>query len=85
MKDAHVFSHYKEAVIGAVVDLAAEHPEIVFLDADLSSCIGSTTFQKAYTVLCPGTREVEPSEFSVVVAVTISMLLPSMEEGDGLF
>ncbi len=48
MKDAHVFSHYKEAVIGAVVDLAAEHPEIVFLDADLSSCIGSTTFQKAY-------------------------------------
>lgn len=48
MKDAHVFSHYKEAVIGAVVDLAAEHPEIVFLDADLSSCIGSTTFQKTY-------------------------------------
>ena len=48
MKDAHVFSHYKEAVIGAVVDLAAEHPEIVFLDADLSSCIGSTAFQKAY-------------------------------------
>ena len=48
MKDAHVFSHYKEAVIGAVVDLAAEHPEIVFLDADLSSCIGSTTFQKNY-------------------------------------
>ena len=48
MKDAHVFSHYKEAVIGAVVDLAAEHPEIVFLDADLSSCIGSTTFQTTY-------------------------------------
>ena len=48
MKDAHVFFHYKEAVIGAVVDLAAEHPEIVFLDADLSSCIGSTTFQKTY-------------------------------------
>ena len=48
MKDAHVFSHYKEAVIGAVVDLAAEHPEIVYLDADLSSCIGSTTFQKTY-------------------------------------
>ena len=48
MKDAHVYSHYKEAVIGAVVDLAEKHPEIVFLDADLSSCIGSTTFQKAY-------------------------------------
>ena len=48
MKDAHVYSHYKEAVIGAVVDLAKEHPEIVFLDADLSSCIGSTTFQKEF-------------------------------------
>lgn len=48
MKDAHVFLHYKEAVIGAIVDLAAEHKDIVFLDADLSSCIGSTAFQKAY-------------------------------------
>ena len=48
MKDAHVFSHYKEAVIGAITDLAAEHEDIVFLDADLSSCIGSTSFQKAY-------------------------------------
>ena len=48
MKDAHVYSHYRDTVIGAVVDLAAEHPEIVFLDADLSSCIGSTVFQKAY-------------------------------------
>ena len=48
MKDAHVFSHYKEALIGAVMDLAEKHPEVVFLDADLSSCIGSTAFQKAY-------------------------------------
>ena len=48
MKDAHVYSHYKEAVIGSIVDLAAEHDDVVFLDADLSSCIGSTTFQKAY-------------------------------------
>ena len=46
MKDAHVYSHYKEAVIGAVVDLAKEHDDVVFLDADLSSCIGSTSFQK---------------------------------------
>ena len=48
MKDAHVYSHYRDTVIGAVIDLAAEHPEVVFLDADLSSCIGSTAFQKAY-------------------------------------
>ena len=48
MKDAHVYSHYRDTVIGSVVDLAAEHDDIVFLDADLSSCIGSTAFQKAY-------------------------------------
>lgn len=48
MKDAHVYSHYRDTVIGAVVDLAAEHEDVVFLDADLSSCIGSTAFQKAY-------------------------------------
>ena len=48
MKDAHAYSHYRDAVIGAVVDLAKEHPEIVFLDADLSSCIGSTAFKKEF-------------------------------------
>ena len=48
MKDTHVYSHYKEAVIGAAIDLAKEHPEVVFLDADLSSCIGSTAFQKEF-------------------------------------
>ncbi len=48
MKDVTNYSHYKEAVIGAVTDLAAEHDDIVFLDADLSSCIGSTSFQKAF-------------------------------------
>ena len=32
MKDTHVYSHYKEAVIGAAIDLAKEHPEVVFLD-----------------------------------------------------
>lgn len=48
MKDAHVYSHYRDTVIGSIVDLAAEHDDVVFLDADLSSCIGSTAFQKAY-------------------------------------
>ena len=48
MKDAHEFNHYKEAVMGAINDLAREHEDIVFLDADLSSCIGSTSFQKEF-------------------------------------
>ncbi|MBO8442405.1 MAG: 1-deoxy-D-xylulose-5-phosphate synthase [Spirochaetes bacterium] len=48
MKDAHVYSHYRQALIGSIVDLAADHKDIVFLDADVSSCITSDTFQKAY-------------------------------------
>ncbi len=48
MKDARCFSHYKEALIGSIVDLAREHEDIVFLDADLSSCIGSTSFEKEF-------------------------------------
>lgn len=48
MKDAHAYSHYKDTVVGAIIDLAAVHDDIVCLDADLSSCIGSTAFQSAY-------------------------------------
>lgn len=38
------FDHYKEAIMGSIVDLAKEDEKIVFLDADLSSCIGSGDF-----------------------------------------
>ena len=48
MRDVRELPNYRDALIAAVQDLAAEHPEVVFLDADLSSCIGSTAFQKAY-------------------------------------
>ena len=47
-RDAHDFNHYKEAVIGAAVDIASIDDRVVFVDSDLSSCIGSTTFEKAY-------------------------------------
>lgn len=47
-RDAHDFNHYKEAVIGAVVDIAREDERVCFIDSDLSSCIGSTTFQKEF-------------------------------------
>ncbi len=47
-RDAHDFNHYKEVLIGAICDIAKDDERVVFLDADLSSCIGSTTFQKAY-------------------------------------
>ncbi len=47
-RDAHDFNHYKEAVIGAVVDIAREDSRVCFVDSDLSSCIGSTAFQKEF-------------------------------------
>ena len=47
-RDAHEFNHYKEALIAAICDIAKEDPKVVFIDSDLSSCIGSTAFQKAY-------------------------------------
>lgn len=42
------FNHFKEAVMAAIIDLAKVDDKIVFLDADLSSCIGSTTFAKEF-------------------------------------
>lgn len=47
-RDAHEFNHYKEAVIGAVCDIARTDDRVCFIDSDLSSCIGSTTFQKEF-------------------------------------
>ena len=48
MKDLSVYANYRDVVVGAAIDLAKEHPDVVFLDADLSSCIGSTAFQKEF-------------------------------------
>lgn len=47
-RDAHEFSHFRDAVTGAIIDIAKNDDKVVFLDSDLSSCIGSTAFQKAY-------------------------------------
>ena len=47
-RDAHDFSHYKEAVIGAAIDIAKEDERVVFVDSDLASCIGSTSFEKEF-------------------------------------
>ncbi|MCH3907357.1 MAG: 1-deoxy-D-xylulose-5-phosphate synthase [Sphaerochaeta sp.] len=48
MRDTKDIPFMRDALMASVNDLAAEHKEIVFLDADLSSCIGSTSFQKLY-------------------------------------
>ena len=48
MKDITDFKNFRDIVSAAATDLATEHEDVVFLDADLSSCIGSTAFQKAH-------------------------------------
>ena len=48
MSKAREFKNYREVIVGAVSELAREHEDIVFLDSDLSSCIGSTAFQKEF-------------------------------------
>ena len=48
MRDVRELPNYRDALMAAVLDLAAGHQEVVFLDADVSSCIGSTAFSKAY-------------------------------------
>ena len=42
------YQHWKEAIMAAINDLAREHEEVCFLDADLSSCIGSGSFKKEF-------------------------------------
>lgn len=48
MRDTSEFKNTKEAIMAAIIDLAKENKEVVFLDSDLSNCIGSTSFKKAY-------------------------------------
>ncbi len=48
MKDTSEMKSTKEAIMASINDLAANHREIVFLDSDLASCIGSTEFKKLY-------------------------------------
>ncbi len=48
MRDTSDIGNMRDAMMAAVIDLAREHKEVVFLDADLSSCINSVPFQKEF-------------------------------------
>lgn len=48
MRDTSTIEHMRDAVMAAIYDLASEHPEVVMLDADLASCIGSHSFKQAF-------------------------------------
>lgn len=40
--------NFRDVLIASIIDLAEKDERIVFLDADLSSCIGSTKFEKRF-------------------------------------
>ncbi len=48
MRDTSDIKDMRDALMAAIIDLAKEHPEVVFLDSDLSSCINSGLFAKEF-------------------------------------
>lgn len=48
MRDTKDIANMRDAMMAAINDLAAKHPEVVMLDADLMSCLNSGTFKKLY-------------------------------------
>jgi len=48
MRDTSDLANMKDAVMAAILDLADEHEEVVMLEADLMTCLGSTGFMKKY-------------------------------------
>ncbi len=76
VRDAHDFNHYKEAVIGAVVDIAKTDDRVVFLDSDLSSCIGSTTFKKEFPSRFVNCGIAEANMMAVAAGMSSTGLVP---------
>ena len=48
MRDTSDIKDMRDALMAAIIDLAKAHPEVVFLDSDLSSCINSGPFAKEF-------------------------------------
>lgn len=48
MRDTADLGNMKDAVMAAIIDLADEHDDVVMLEADLMTCLGSTGFKKKY-------------------------------------
>ena len=48
MRDTSNINDMRDSIMAAIIDLAKEHPEVVFLDSDLSSCINSGLFAKEF-------------------------------------
>lgn len=48
MRDTSSIDHMRDAMMAAILDLAAQHKEIVMLDADLMGCMNDGCFKKAF-------------------------------------
>ena len=48
MRDTADLGNMKDAVMAAIIDLAEEHKDVVMLEADLMTCLGSTGFKKKF-------------------------------------
>ena len=51
MRDVSDIKDMRDALMAAIIDLAKEHPEVVFLDSDLSSCIKTKLSQLLKQIL----------------------------------
>src|SRR5574344_72347 len=48
MRDTKDLANMRDALMAAINDLAAEHKEVVMLEADLMGCLGSGSFKQLY-------------------------------------
>lgn len=48
MRDTADIKNMKEVVMAAIMDLADKHPEVIMLESDMMSCLGSTCFFEKY-------------------------------------
>ena len=48
MTDTSSLTNMKDAVMAAIIDLGKEHDDVVMLDADLASCLGSNAFKEKF-------------------------------------
>ena len=48
MRNTADLANMKDAVMSAIMDLAEEHEDVVMLEADLMTCLGSTPFRDKY-------------------------------------
>ncbi|AEC01364.1 transketolase family protein [Parasphaerochaeta coccoides] len=49
MTDVRAIPNMRDVIMAAIIDLARKHPDVVMLDADLASCLNSSSFGKEFS------------------------------------